>query len=103
MVQKKRGHWRLELVGFDYKAALLRMRQERSYEQLAELCGYASKSGIMRIVNGSEPKHRNGELIHGTFRDLFPDEDVPLRPGQGQAHDAANVHQSGRKRRPKRG
>ncbi len=97
------GRWRLDLVGFDYKRAVLMMRRKRSYEQLAELCGYASKSGIMKVVAGTEPRHRNGELIHGTFRDLFPSEDVPLRPGQGQAHDGASVHPSGRKRKPKGG
>lgn len=97
---RAKGSWskRLEMVGFDYRAALLKMRKERTYEQLAELCGYAGKSGIERVIQGSEPLHRNGELIHGAYRDLFG-EKPPLRPGQGIEDGAQKVHPSGRKRR----
>lgn len=58
-------------VGFDYAKALLHIRQHRTYEQIAEFCGYANPSSIQRLLAGSPPAHPQGEAIYVLYQQIF--------------------------------
>ena len=58
-------------VGFDYAKALLEIRKKRTYEQIAEYCGYETPSAISRVLTGSVPSHPQGEAIWALHCELF--------------------------------
>lgn len=71
-----------EEVGFDYVAALLRIRERLTYDEIAEVIGYDSKGGISRIMDGkTTPSHVRGEAIWALYVELFH-ERPPLRSSQ---------------------
>lgn len=81
-------------VGFDYSRALLRIRGQQTYEQVAEFCGFAGKSVVSKIVNdGHIPTHPQGEAIWALYVQLFGEKP----PMAGEQARGANV--SLRKRR----
>jgi len=58
-------------AGFDYKMALLRIRGEMTYQEIAEYCGYESSNAIYKIIAGSIPSHPAGEAIYILHVELF--------------------------------
>lgn len=58
-------------VGFDYSRALLEIRKQRTYAQIAEFCGYESAQAIGRVIKGAVPGHKHGEAIFVLYRELF--------------------------------
>lgn len=67
-----------EEVGFDYAAALLRIRAVLTYEEIAEAIGYESKGGVSNILKGKTPSHTRGEAIWALYLELFG-ERPPMR------------------------
>jgi len=57
--------------GFDYPAALLKLRDTYSYEQIAEFCRYGGKSSIAKVIKGTIPSHPVGELIYILYVETF--------------------------------
>lgn len=76
-------------VGFDYAAALLRIRGERTYAQIAEYCGYDSPQAIGKVINGAIPAHPQGEAIWALYRELF-DEKPPHNYAQASGMYESN-------------
>jgi hypothetical protein len=59
-------------VGFDYARAILDIRAEMTYEQIAEVCGFADKKSVERVANGGViPRHPQGEAIYVVYVELF--------------------------------
>lgn len=58
-------------VGFDYARAILDIRREMTYEQIAEVIGLPDKQSVSRIVAGTIPHHPQGEAIWALYRELF--------------------------------
>ena len=58
-------------AGFDYATALLKIRNEMTYQQIAEYCGYESPNAIYKIISGSIPSHPAGEAIYILYVELF--------------------------------
>lgn len=73
-------------VGFDYSAALLRIRGKRTYAEIAEYCGYEDGSAISKIIQGDrEPSHKRGEAIWVLYLELFG-EKPPRSHAQAAGH-----------------
>lgn len=57
-------------AGFDYANAVLELRGIKSpygvltYDRIAEICGYESKSSIAEILTGHIPPHPQGEALY---------------------------------------
>lgn len=58
-------------VGFNYAKALLAIRKEMTYVQIAEFCGYESKQAVGKIIRGAIPSHVHGEAIYVLHCELF--------------------------------
>ena len=58
-------------VGFDYRLALLRIRQVMTYQQISEYCGYETPSAIAKVLQGTTPSHPQGEAIYYLYCNLF--------------------------------
>lgn len=70
-------------VGFDYTAALKRIRTRMSLAVIADYLGYESRAGVQRVINGSVPSHPQGEAIWALYVELF-NEKPPHSPEQLQ-------------------
>lgn len=60
-----------EEVGFDYVAALRRIKTRLTYEEIAYATGYESNGGVSRIIDGAVPSHVQGEAIWALYVELF--------------------------------
>ena len=60
-----------EQVGFDYVKAILDLRSQLTYGQIAEAVGYFDGSSISRLLEGSVPSHRHGEAIWALYVQMF--------------------------------
>ena len=60
-----------EQVGFDYAKALLDIRNQLTYRQIAEALGYHSTAAIQKILDGSTPSHIQGEAIWALYMQMF--------------------------------
>lgn len=58
-------------VGFDYVKALLDIRRQKTYEQIAEYCGYEDRSAVARVISGAIPAHPQGEAIWSLYVELY--------------------------------
>lgn len=59
-------------AGFDYRRTVLELRVVKTYEQIAEFCGYASSASVARIAAGTQvPAHPQGEALWIMYWELF--------------------------------
>ena len=58
-------------AGFNYAAALLKLRARYTYDQIAEYCGYESKGSVSDILAGKTPLHPQGEAIFILYVETF--------------------------------
>lgn len=59
-------------AGFDYQRTVLELRVVKTYQQIAEFCGWASHSAVADVAAGRRiPSHPQGEALWILYLDLF--------------------------------
>lgn len=61
-----------EGMGFEYARAVQDLKSKGwSYEKIAEQVGYKNKASIAAIVQGRQPRHRQGEALFYLYFEEF--------------------------------
>lgn len=58
-------------AGFDYSRALLELRRRFTYDEIAQACGWESRSSVARILTGTVPHHPQGEALYILYVETF--------------------------------
>ena len=72
-----------EQVGFDYSRAILELRKQLTYRQIAEAVGYNSIHAIEKIIAGTTPSHIRGEAIWALYLQMFNKKPPLISPKVG--------------------